>query len=56
MKKLAWILGFATMMPMMVNAEQASVQQVQAEKAAGIWIDVRSAEEFQQGHLRVQLI
>ncbi|AET15700.1 TPA: rhodanese-like domain-containing protein [Pasteurella multocida] len=52
MKKLAWILGFATMMPMMVNAEQASVQQVQAEKAAGIWIDVRSAEEFQQGHLK----
>lgn len=51
MKKLAWILGFAAMMPMMSSAKQASVQQVQAEKAAGIWIDVRSAEEFQQGHL-----
>lgn len=51
MKKLAWILGFATMMPMMVNAEQASVQQVQTQKAPGVWIDVRSAEEFQQGHL-----
>ncbi|HDZ6823165.1 TPA: rhodanese-like domain-containing protein [Mannheimia haemolytica] len=51
MKKLAWILGFAAMMPMMSSAKQASVQQVQAEKAAGIWIDVRSAKEFQQGHL-----
>ncbi|MFA9487325.1 MULTISPECIES: rhodanese-like domain-containing protein [unclassified Mannheimia] len=31
-------------------AEKAQIQQQQT-KAAGVWIDVRSAEEFAQGHL-----
>ena len=51
MKKLAWILGVAAMMPMMVNAEQTPAVQMQTQKAPGVWIDVRSAEEYQQGHL-----
>lgn len=51
MKKLIWILGLATALPISVNAEQMPTQQVQTEKAPGIWIDVRSAEEFRQGHL-----
>lgn len=51
MKKLAWILAFAAAMPMMASAEQTKPQQVQTQKAAGVWIDVRSAEEFNQGHL-----
>lgn len=51
MKKLVWILTLAMTLPLNVNAEQVVKQQVQTIKAEGIWIDVRSAEEFQQGHL-----
>ena len=31
---------------------QAKQSMVQAEKAKGVWIDVRSAEEFNAGHLQ----
>lgn len=51
MKKWISVLVLALGWPIHVNAEQATAQQTQATKAAGIWIDVRSAEEFQQGHL-----
>ncbi|WP_066804652.1 rhodanese-like domain-containing protein [Moraxella oblonga] len=35
-----------------VKAQEAPAQTAQTpEKAAGIWIDVRSPEEFAQGHL-----
>lgn len=52
MKRLGWILGLIMATPIMVNAQETVVKQVQLEKAPGVWIDVRSAEEFQQGHLR----
>ncbi len=32
-------------------ATETATQSVQQEKAQGIWIDVRSAEEYQAGHL-----
>lgn len=51
MKKWIGLLGLALAFPMNVNAEAPVVQQVQKVKAEGIWIDVRSADEFQQGHL-----
>ena len=31
---------------------QAKQSMVQSEKAKGVWIDVRSAEEFNSGHLQ----
>lgn len=51
MKKSVFILGLTIAFPMNLSAEQVEIQQVQTEKSAGIWIDVRSVEEFQQGHL-----
>lgn len=34
------------------NAPQTEQSAVQPEKAKGVWIDVRSAEEFNAGHLQ----
>lgn len=56
MKKLAYLLtsllGVFALIPTGANANSAT-QAVQntTPKAKGVWIDVRSAEEFQQGHL-----
>lgn len=49
--RLLGILLSASVLPfsMPVNAQTAVQSQVQ--KAEGVWIDVRSAEEFAQGHL-----
>lgn len=41
----AWVLPFF-IVPSVQAAEQSQVQ-----KAEGVWIDVRSTEEFAQGHL-----
>ncbi len=49
MKKLAWILGFAAMMPMMSNAKQASVQQVQAEKQQAFGLMYVLLKNFSKG-------
>ena len=35
---------------------QAKQSMVQSEKAKGVWIDVRSAEEFNAGHLQNAVI
>ena len=51
MKKWIWMLVLACAFPLNLSAEQTSTPQIQTAKAEGIWIDVRSAEEFQQGHL-----
>lgn len=53
MKKLALFSALlaAIAMPFMVNANQAQTTEQTQTKAKGIWIDVRSAEEFAQGHL-----
>ncbi|MDO4430340.1 MAG: rhodanese-like domain-containing protein [Lonepinella koalarum] len=55
MKKVALLgaLLAAMAMPFSVNAHQPQeTEQTQIkEKAKGLWIDVRSAEEFAQGHL-----
>ena len=34
------------------TAPQTEQSAVQPEKAKGVWIDVRSAEEFKEGHLQ----
>lgn len=53
MKKLAFsllvALGFAAPTTALAATMQPA-QAVQTEKAQGIWIDVRSAEEFAKGH------
>lgn len=41
----------ALALPFSVSANTPATTQVQVQKAAGVWIDVRSAEEFAQGHL-----
>lgn len=58
MKKLSYLtllLG-AVLGGQPVYAEQTIAQQTkaqtQSQKAQGIWIDVRSAEEYQSGHLQ----
>lgn len=51
MKKFAWLLGLSVLLPFSVQAEQAATSQMQTVKVEGIWIDVRSADEFNQGHL-----
>ncbi|WP_150539282.1 rhodanese-like domain-containing protein [Actinobacillus vicugnae] len=33
------------------NQQHEKTQVIQAKKAQGIWIDVRSAEEFAEGHI-----
>lgn len=51
MKKLAFAFAMLMAFPLHTNAEQLPIAQMQAAKAEGLWIDVRSADEFQQGHL-----
>ena len=56
MKKLLTTILSATaiLFPLTTSANTTDVEQsaVQPEKAKGIWIDVRSAEEFNSGHLQ----
>ena len=57
MKKLFTAVLFAAAMavPFFASANtapQTEQSAVQPEKAKGIWIDVRSAEEFNAGHLQ----
>lgn len=53
MKKLtslvATVIGLAVIEPSFATEPQ--IIQTQGQKAKGIWIDVRSAEEYQAGHL-----
>ena len=56
MKKLLTTVlsAVAITAPLAVSADstpKAEQSAVQAQKAQGIWIDVRSAEEFNSGHL-----
>ena len=55
-KLLTAILSIAAITaPLAVSADstpKAEQSAVQAQKAKGIWIDVRSAEEFNDGHLQ----
>lgn len=57
MKKLLTTVlsAVAITTPLAVSADstpKAEQSAVQAQKAKGIWIDVRSAEEFNSGHLQ----
>ena len=57
MKKLLTTVlsAVAITAPLAVSADstpKAEQSAVQAQKAKGIWIDVRSAEEFNDGHLQ----
>ena len=57
MKKLLTTVlsAVAITAPLAVSADstpKAEQSAVQAQKAQGIWIDVRSAEEFNDGHLQ----
>ena len=57
MKKLftAVLSAAANAVPFFVSANtapQTEQSAVQPEKAKGVWIDVRSAEEFNAGHLQ----
>lgn len=57
MKKLLTTVlsAVAITMPLVASADstpKAEQSAVQAQKAKGIWIDVRSAEEFNDGHLQ----
>ena len=55
-KLLTAVLSVAAITaPLAVSADstpKAEQNAVQAQKAKGIWIDVRSAEEFNDGHLQ----
>lgn len=55
-KLLTAVLSVAAITaPLAVSADstpKAEQSTVQAQKAKGIWIDVRSAEEFNDGHLQ----
>ena len=55
-KLLTAVLSVAAITaPLAVSADstpKAEQSAVQAQKAKGIWIDVRSAEEFNAGHLQ----
>ena len=55
-KLLTAVLSVAAITaPLAVSADstpKAEQSAVQAQKAKGIWIDVRSAEEFNDGHLQ----
>ncbi|WP_109428059.1 rhodanese-like domain-containing protein [Aggregatibacter kilianii] len=55
-KLLTAILSVAAITtPLVASADstpKAEQNAVQAQKAKGIWIDVRSAEEFNDGHLQ----
>ena len=57
MKKLLTTVlsAVAITAPLAVSADstpKAEQSAIQAQKAKGIWIDVRSAEEFNDGHLQ----
>ena len=57
MKKLftAVLYAAAIAVPFFASANtapQTEQSAVQPEKAKGVWIDVRSAEEFKEGHLQ----
>ena len=57
MKKLLTTILSATVLlfPLTTSAnttDKVEQSAVQSEKAKGIWIDVRSAEEFNSGHLQ----
>ena len=55
-KLLTAVLSVAAITaPLAVSADstpKAEQSAVQAQKAKGVWIDVRSAEEFNDGHLQ----
>lgn len=56
MKKWAYpaLLSFAVLLPLTATAtttENTAMVQTQAEKAQGIWIDVRTPEEYAEGHI-----
>lgn len=44
------LLGWA--LPSYANSASAPQAAVEAKKAEGVWIDVRTADEFNQGHLQ----
>ncbi|TCP93329.1 phage shock protein E [Cricetibacter osteomyelitidis] len=46
------ISSVAALMTMPTQAETQEQLQMQTQKAAGVWIDVRSAEEFNSGHIQ----
>lgn len=54
----SWFIPFVAMLlaaPACIQAAPSGAAQSQTEAAArekGVWIDVRSAEEFRQGHLQ----
>ena len=57
MKKLLTAVLFAATIATPLAASAASMPKVeksaaQPAKAKGVWIDVRSAEEFKEGHLQ----
>lgn len=47
----ALLLGLATYSPLFAAQSPTVESSQQHTKAAGLWIDVRSPEEFAQGHL-----
>ncbi|PJG84484.1 rhodanese-like domain-containing protein [Conservatibacter flavescens] len=53
MKKIVLILlSLGIAMPILAQTDTQNAAQVQIQKAAGVWIDVRSEEEFNAGHLQ----
>lgn len=49
--RLAAMLISALALPFTIALNAQASEQSQVQKAEGVWIDVRSAEEFARGHL-----